>query len=398
MVSSAENPFDGLLGDLLKILGGQGSNAWLDSARTLAVGVASGGEVEANPDPLERMAYDQLLDIAARHVTDVTGRAAAGQVQLTPTNRSQWAVAQLEAWRPTIEEVVAAQAETTGASLSQLGGQGDGAAMFGQFAEMLGPMMLGLQFGSAAGHLAERALGTYALPLPWPKSTELSIVPRNVAAFAEDWSLPLDEVRLFALVHELTANAALGAPQTALRIVELLSASMADAMTAQRALIEKMTSSGDPEALASLMSDPDSLLAELVTPGAQATSANLTAATTAVSAYIDHVTAQITTALCGSSTLLLEAWHRHRVTDAKGEQAAGGLFGLDLTAPEVERGQAFVDGVVARQGETGLAKLLRDGWALPTPAELDSPELWLERLAFGELEMPGGGDLGHVAE
>ena len=397
-MSSPENPFDGLLGDLLKILGGQGSNAWLDSARALAVSVASGGEAEANPDPLERIAYEHLLDIAARHVTDVTGRAAVAQTQISPTTRSQWSVAQLEAWRPTIEVVVAAQAETTGASLSQLGVEGEGAAMFGQFAEMLGPMMLGLQFGSAAGHLAERALGTYALPLPWPTSGELLVIPANVARFAEDWSLPLDEVRLFTLVRELTAHAVLGAPQTAARIVELLSASMTDALAAQRSLIEKMTSSGDPEALAGLMANPDSLLAELVTPGAQATSANLTAATTAIGAYVDHVTAQITTTLCGSSTLLLEAWHRHRVTDAKGEQAAGGLFGLDLTAPEVERGQAFVDGVLAREGDNGLAKLLRDGWALPTPTELDDPALWLERLSFGELEMPSEGDLAGDAD
>ena len=387
-MSSSDNPFDGLLGDLLKILGGQGSNAWLESARTLAVGVASGGESEPNPDPLDRIAFEQLLDIAGRHVTEITGRASLTQVTVSPSNRSNWAVAQLEAWRPTIEVVVAAQAEATGASLSQLGGEGDGAALFGQFADMLGPMMLGLQFGSAAGHLAERALGTYALPLPWPAGADLLVIPRNIAAFAEDWSLPLDEVRLFALSHELTAHAIVGAPQTAERIVELLAASMADALSAQRSLIEKMTSSGDPEALASLMSDPDALLAELVTPGAQATSANLTAAATAVGAYVDHVAAQVATRHCGSSSLLIEAWRRHRVTDAKGEQAAGGLFGLDLSAAEVERGHTFVQGVLDREGEAGLAKLLRDGWALPTPAELDDPGLWLERLAFGELELP----------
>ena len=387
-MSSPDNPFDGFLGDLLKILGGQGSNAWLESARTLAVGVASGGEAEANPDPLDRIAFEQLLDIAGRHVTEITGRASLTQLSVSPSNRSNWAVAQLEAWRPTIEVVVAAQAEATGASLSQLGGDGEGAALFGQFADMLGPMMLGLQFGSAAGHLAERALGTYALPLPWPAGGDLLVIPRNIAAFAEDWSLPLDEVRLFSLAHELAAHAILGAPDTAERIVELLAASMADALSAQRSLIEKMTSSGDPDALASLMSDPDSLLAELVTPGAQATSANLTAATTAVGAYVDHVAAQVAERLCGSSSLLIEAWRRHRATDAKGEQAAGGLFGLDLSAAEVERGHTFVEGVLAREGEAGLAKLLRDGWALPTPAELDEPGLWLERLAFGELELP----------
>jgi putative hydrolase len=391
-VSSAENPFDGLLGDLLKILGGQGTDAWIDSARTLAVGVASGGEAEENPDPLERIALEQLADIVGRHVIEVTGRAAVAQVAIAPVNRSSWALSQLEAWRPSIEQVVAGQAEAAGASLLKLGEVGEGAAIFSQFAEMLGPMMLGMQFGSAAGHLAERALGSYALPLPWPASADLLVVPRNLAAFAQDWSLPVDEVRIFVLAHELAAHSVLGAPATASRMAELLSASMADALAAQRQLLEKMTSSGDPEVLASLMGDPEALLAELVTPGGQAASANLTAAATAVGAYVDHVADLVCSRLCGSAALLREAWRRHRVTDAKGEQAAGGLFGVDLGAGEVERGQAFVAGVLERSGDAGLTKLLRDGWALPTPAELDEPGLWLERLDFGELELPEGED------
>jgi uncharacterized protein (DUF2342 family) len=81
-----------------------------------------------------------------------------------------------------------------------------------------------------------------------------------------------------------------------------------------------------------------------------------------------------------------EAWLRHRVTDSKGEQAAGGLFGLDLSAAEVERGQHFVNGVLEREGEAGLTKMLNDGNSLPTPAELEAPGLWLERLSLGELD------------
>jgi putative hydrolase len=383
-----DNPFDGLLGDLLKILGGQGGGTpWLESAKALAVGVATDGEPEENPDPLERIALEQLLDVAGRHVAEITGASSAAAVTVTPVNRGAWALAQLEAWRPAIETVVAAQAEATGASLAQLSGEEGpgGAALFGQFADLLGPMLLGLQFGSAAGHLAERAHGTYALPLPWPEASEVLIVPRNLAAFAEDWSLPLDEVRLFALAREITGHVVFTNPSIAERVTSLLRAAMADAMAAQRSLIEKMTTSGDPEALNAMLTDPDALLAELVSPGAQASSATLTAATTALGAYLDHVATTVAERLTGSHTLLREAWHRHRVTDAKGEQAAGGLFGLDLSAPEVERGQAFVKGVSVREGELGLTKLLRGGEALPTPAELDAPGLWLERLALPEL-------------
>ena len=137
-----------------------------------------------------------------------------------------------------------------------------------------------------------------------------------------------------------------------------------------------------------MLSDPDSLLAELVTPGSMASSASLTAATTALGAYLDHVVSVVTAKLTANHALLAEAWRRHRVTDAKGEQAAGGLFGLDLSASEFERGQAFVTGVLERQGEEGLAKLLRDGTTLPTPAEIEAPGLWLERIALPAIEGP----------
>ena len=78
------------------------------------------------------------------------------------------------------------------------------------------------------------------------------------------------------------------------------------------------------------------------------------------------------------------------MTDGKGEQAAGALFGLDLSAKEVERGQLFISGVLERQGEDGLALLLRGGDTLPTAAELDAPGLWLERIALLELDSPEG--------
>ena len=385
-----QSPFDGLLGDLLKILGGQGGGApWLESARALAVGVATDNEPEGNPDPLERIALEQVADVARRHVEMVTGQLLTTSASITPAGRGPWALAQLDSWRPTVEKVVQAQADATGASLAQLTDSADDGGVppiFGQFAATLGPMLLGLQFGSAAGHLAERALDSYALPLPWPEGSDLLVVPRNVAQFAEDWSLPLDEVRLFAVTRELAGQVALGNPSIAKRVNELLESAMHDALGAQSTLIEKMTSSGDPEALSSMLSDPDSLLAELVSPGAHASSASLTAATNALAATIDHVADTVAASLTANHGLIKEAWHRHRVTDGKGEQAAGGLFGLDLSAPEFERGQAFVAGVLERQGNDGLMQIVHSGANLPTPAEFDAPGLWLERLSLPELD------------
>ena len=71
-------------------------------------------------------------------------------------------------------------------------------------------------------------------------------------------------------------------------------------------------------------------------------------------------------------------------TGAKGSRqgypAAGALFGLDLGREQVDRGAAFVRGVIERAGEEGLARLVASAKTLPTPAEIEAPGLWLERI------------------
>ena len=385
-MSDMSNPFDGLLGDLLKIIGGQGGAApWLDSAKALAVNVVTGDEPEGNVDPLERIAFEQLVPVVTLHIGELIGSPLA-PVAVEPITRPAWALAQLEAWTPMVEQVVAAQSAATGQSMSQFSEEGDGQVppILGQFASLLGPMMLGLQFGSAAGHLAERALGSYALPLPWPESAPVYVVPINIASFANDWSLPLDEVRLFSLTREIAGSVSLGTPSIAARVTELLQAAMADALANQASVIERLSGSENPDALQAMMSDPESILAELVSPAASTSSASLSAATTALAAFLDHVATTVATRLTGSHGLLSEAWRRHRTTDAKGEQSAGSLFGLDLSAAEVDRGAKFIAGVLERAGNEGVAKLVADGLNLPTPAELDAPGLWLERIALPE--------------
>ena len=104
--------------------------------------------------------------------------------------------------------------------------------------------------------------------------------------------------------------------------------------------------------------------------------------TTAIGAYVDHVTTGIAASLTSSSAALNEAWYRYRVEDAKGEQAFTGLFGLDVGQAEVDRGAAFISGVVERAGEDALARLWADEMDLPTPAEVDAPGLWLARIGL----------------
>ncbi len=386
------DPFQGLLQDLLKVIGGApgSQNAWLDAARSLAHGVATDGEPETNPDPIARIRFEELGRVAELHVADATGLQFDRSPVLVPVGRGTWALRALDAWAPTLGRMVEAQRsapappipmETTGGE-----GMGDVEALLGRFASTLGPVLVGMQFGSAAGHLAQRTLGQYALPLPWPMSAEVLVVPENVHHFAEEWSLPEDETRLWVCLRELTTHAVLSRPHVAERVRELVDALTLDMVSAHQGLAERLGGQAtDPEALQRILSDPEALLADLLTPGQRRTSEDLVAVTTVVGAYVDHVTRTLGATLVGAAAPLGEAWYRYRIEESASEQAAGVLFGLDLTRRQVDRGAAFVRGVVERAGEEGLQQLWEDARYLPTPAELDAPGLWLERIALPEL-------------
>ena len=139
---------------------------------------------------------------------------------------------------------------------------------------------------------------------------------------------------------------------------------------------------GDQASLEDALSDPEALLSDLITPEQRSLSGALTAQTTALAAYVDHVTARIAESLTSAPAALQEAWYRYRIEEGKGEQAFAGLFGLDVGRDEVDRGRAFVQGVIERKGDDALTHLWEDEFSLPTPAEVDAPGLWLARIGL----------------
>ena len=132
-----------------------------------------------------------------------------------------------------------------------------------------------------------------------------------------------------------------------------------------------------------LFGDPEALLGDLLTPEFRRSSDQLTALAVVIDAYADHIAELVGQKLVGSHSQLAEAWYRRRIERGKGEEAAGALFGLDLEQSQVDRGRAFIAGVVERAGEEALGRLWSSPRNLPTPPEVDAPGLWLERISLG---------------
>jgi uncharacterized protein (DUF2342 family) len=102
--------------------------------------------------------------------------------------------------------------------------------------------------------------------------------------------------------------------------------------------------------------------------------------------YIDHGVDTAARGLVGAGPQIAEAVRRRRVETDQSDVFVERLLGLTLSRRAVERGPAFVAGVLERGGD--LSRLWATARELPTPAELDAPGLWLARI---ELPTDPGG-------
>ena len=381
-VPGGDNPFEGLpmFRDLARLFAGQGPVNW-DIARQIAVWTATEGEAEPNVDPVERIHLEELLRVADLHVSNATGLSTSvsgGLLSAAPTTRSDWALQTLQAWRPFLERLATAVAA---AGESEGTGPDPATQLLGDLGRVVGPVLLGMQSGYMVGHLGKRALGQYDLPLPRGTSDQLLLVPANITAFAREWSIPDDDLRLWILLEELTHHAVLGRPHVRARLEALVDDYVSrfeidgNALEGSFADIDPT----DPSSFAKALS-PETLLGIMQTPGQREVAVRIETLLAALAGYVDHVLDTVGHGLVGSHGRISEALRRRRVESSEGTRFAERLLGLQLGPAQYEKGQAFVVGVVERAGEEGLARLWHSEKELPTPAELEAPGLWLARI------------------
>jgi putative hydrolase len=415
------NFLEQILGDLLQLMGSSPpGGARVDLARTLAQGVASGGEPEGNVDPAERMRFEELAHVAELHVAELTGlpiTSSGGTLEIAAVAPGAWAWQTVEDWRFLLEAMTAEPSPPPGATDVSGAGEARGAPGPGSSADIdpsagfgiaphepqpgpadllarwmatMGPMLAAMQLGSAVGHLARSTLGPYEIPIPRtaPARTNprLLLVPANVTRFAEDWSLDPDEVRLWVCLREVTSHAVLSRPHVADRMRELL-VGVVQGMTDETAgLVDRLqgVDLSQPEALQGLIGDPTALMSLEPSPMRQRAADDLQAVVAALLGYVEHVLDLAATRLLGGRGAIAEAWRRRQVDRESAERAAELMLGLDLGPAQIDRGADFIRGVFERAGDEGLARLWSSRHTLPTPAEVDAPGLWLERIDLTE--------------
>lgn len=416
-MTDAGGPFGGMpfFGDLARMIGQQGPISW-DAARQIAHSIATEGQPEANVDPLARIQLEQLARVAELQVAHATGMEpshAGSGITVTPVTRTQWVSRTLDDHRPLFEQLARSLASDAGTSgVGPAGGGGTAAsghpavpdptldpldddptaAWMGQLMGMLQPMTLGMAAGSMVGHLATRSFGQYDLPIPRPAGDEVLVLLSAIDAFAGEWGLGVDDVRLWVCLHEVAHHTVLGVPHVRAELTRLIEGFVAgfrpDPMGFERALGDlDPTDPSGLESVQRLFTDPEVLMGAASSPAQDEIRPRLEVLVAAIVGWVDHVMDQVGASLVGDYARVTEAVRRRRIETSQADRFVERLFGLNLTRERIELGEAFVDGVVERAGRDGLARLWERLEHLPTPAELAAPGLWLARIDIDRPEV-----------
>ena len=213
------------------------------------------------------------------------------------------------------------------------------------------------------------------------------LVPTNIDRFAADWEIELDEMRLWVLAHELAGLTLFSVDHVADHLRGLVQRHVAAFRPDPSAITDKLTSldvdQTDPmAAMQQAFGDPEVLLGAVRSPEQAELEPLLDAAVAVTIGAIDWVVDAVAVRIIGGNALqIAEAVRRRRTEVSPDDVFVERLLGIRLGADQTARGKTFVQGVVDRAGEQGLAPLFSDPEAMPTPNEVEAPGLWLARVS-----------------
>ncbi len=152
-------------------------------------------------------------------VSETTGISGALTVSARNVDRATWSSVTLTGLEPVLRALAAALARTDGEAGADATPATAAAFSPDMLFAMMMPLLLGGWAGSMIGLLSHRALGQYDLPLPLDGPPALLFISGNVDAFAEEWSLPVDELRYALALREVVHGAQRSIPWVRERLV-----------------------------------------------------------------------------------------------------------------------------------------------------------------------------------
>jgi coenzyme F420 biosynthesis associated uncharacterized protein len=266
-------------------------------------------------------------------------------------------------------------------------------------------LLLGTQVGALTGMLSQRVLGQYDLAL-----LDASVTPRllllapNLAQAARTLNVDREELVLWVSIHEIThAVQFAGAPWLRdylggmlKELVDGLQVTIAgrpsddsengDAATdgnGQRGgWMPSFPTLPDPAQLRDMVERArrGELLRLTLGEDRWALVERMQAAMSLIEGHAEHVMDAVGAEVLPSLPRLRAAMNHRRESRGLPWRVLERLLGLELKMRQYEMGRRFCDAVVEAGGPQALALAWSGPEALPTPAELERPSLWIARV------------------
>lgn len=356
------------------------------------------GELVAGSPPfggVRSASVEPLVQEFAGRVGTYSGLASATELpRLELVDRPGWIAANLKTMRPLLAPIT----EPMDA----------GGGLFAGPLRSVSGLLLGVQVGALTGMLSQRVLGQYDLALlDASVSPRLLLLAPNLAQAARTLGVDRDELVLWVSIHEIThAVQFSGAPWLRdylggmLReLIEGLQVTISggSSKSAEDEHADTDTTDGNDRRggwMPSMPKLPDAAeLRDMVERARRGELLRLTlgedrwqlvermqAAMSLIEGHAEHTMDAIGADVLPSLPRLRAAMNHRRETRGLPWRVLERLLGLELKLRQYELGRRFCDAVVDAGGPQALALAWSGPEALPSPAELEQPSLWIARV------------------
>ncbi len=344
----------------------------------LAIKVATEDKPEPTVEPAHRMRLEELFRVAELHINSTAGLPMdAANRKPDILTRKEWVTNLLKDFWPIFSPEASEEISL-----------GDPMALVQNLMIKLSSTARLMQIGGMLGELSHSAFGYYVLPIPPPtrkSSRPIGILSSNIEAFSKEWALDFDQAGLWVCTTEILSHTILSRPvvrDTLWQLYEDYIAEIDDSAAFEWE--EKLKDfehsfMGDPaEVLQSLFGETGEVAIQFSDSEEQREmSRQISAIVTAVVGHVQYLTDKVTNTLLGPGANLTEAFRRQQLKTSETSNFGKQILGISL---DLEQGLEFISELVSVKGEAVLESLWSSETALPTPAEIESPRLWLARM------------------
>lgn len=328
--------------------------------RAIAVALAARNERASAPDfDYPGAVEDTLIPLSRFTGIEIPAHASR---QLRVADRAEWIDFNIEGFGALMEPVL--KRATAGA---------------GNLTWALGGATLTTQMGLLLGFLSARVLGQYDTgPLLSKERAgepgKVFFLDGNIAAAAGRLGVPLDGLRLWIVLHEMThALQFEGYPWLRAHLGSLLENLVTP-------LAERLGVRETVRRLSTNLKTGGRSVELMMSAEQREAFDRMQAAMSVIEGYSDFVMHNVGKGLVPQYEHLKQRMARSRAHRPPFETAVFRVTGLDVKLEQYKLGEAFADAVARRQGMEGLNRVWDGPESLPTLAEVRDPGLWMLRM------------------